>query len=205
MKCLWISGWAYPGQHLLAAAKKRFPQAEHHVLPPAPDAQAEADRFDWVGGHSLGAFLLLRHPERFPAKRGLVLLAPFLAFPAEAACGGRVKLAQLKLTARLLKKDPLAAVNDFYLRADLGLQAADSLPYPAESLAWGLDLLARETVSAANLPAPVRAVVLGLRDPLLDAARIDRNFPEALLLPDVGHRFEDLLAGLPASLLAPRT
>ena len=202
MKWLWISGWGYPAGCLLAAAEKRFPQAEHHVLAPTSDARAEAGLFDWVGGHSLGAFLLLRHPERFPARRGLVLLAPFLAFPAEAACGGRIKLAQLKLTARLLKKDPLAALNDFYLRADLDLQLAVSPPYAIQSLAWGLDLLARETVSVSKLSTFVRSVVLGLRDPLLDAARIARDFPEATLLPDVGHRFEDLLAGVDPSLFA---
>ncbi len=201
MKCLWIGGWGYSPQHVLAAVERRFPQAEHHVRPPAPGLRAEADRYDWVGGHSLGAFLLLRHPERFPAKQGLLLLAPFLAFPAEAACGGRIKLAQLKLTARLLKKDPLAALNDFYSRADLALRA-DVPPYPVESLAWGLDLLARETVSADNLPASVRAVVLGLRDPLLDARRIARNFPGSVLLPSVGHRIEELLDGPDPSLFA---
>ena len=167
---------------------------KHEVLSPTKNARAEED-FDWVVGHSLGAFLLLRWPERFPAKRGMVLLAPFLGFLREAELGGRVSRRQLKITARYLRKNPLAAVNDFFERADLGL-CADALPYPVEDLAWGLGVLQSETVSEADLTNLNHRVVLGHRDPLLHANRIAESFPKATILPEGGHRFEDLLAGL---------
>ena len=166
---------------------------KHEVLPPITSARAEED-FDWVVGHSLGAFLLLRWPERFPAKRGTVLLAPFLGFPREAELGGRVSCRQLKITVRYLRKDPLAAVNDFFERADLGLFAA-ALPYSVEDLAWGLEVLQSETVSEADVANLNHRIILGERDPLLDANQITECFPKATIL-EAGHRFEDLLAGL---------
>jgi pimeloyl-ACP methyl ester carboxylesterase len=193
VKILWIGGWAIPPSFVLARAKKHFSKMKHEVLPPITSARAEED-FDWVVGHSLGAFLLLRWPERFPAKRGTVLLAPFLDFPREAELGGRVSRRQLKITVRYLRKDPLAAVNDFFERADLGLFAA-ALPYSVEDLAWGLEVLQSETVSEADVANLNHRIILGERDPLLDANQITECLPKATILPECGHRFEDLLAG----------
>ncbi len=194
MKILWIGGWAIPPSFVLARAKEYFPEIKHEVLSPTKNAWAE-EGFDWVVGHSLGAFLLLRWPERFPANRGMALLAPFLDFTREAELGGHMSRTQLKVTVRYLRKDPLAAVNDFLERADLGL-FADALPYPVEDLAWGLEVLQSETVSEADVANLNHRVVLGHRDPLLHASRIAESFPKATILPEGGHRFEDLLAGL---------
>jgi len=193
VKILWIGGWAIPPSFVLARAKKHFSELKHEVLPPTKNAQAEED-FDWVVGHSLGAFLLLRWPERFPAKRGTVLLAPFLGFLRETELGGHVSRTQLKVTVGYLRKDPLAAVNDFFGRADLGL-FADALPYPVEDLAWGLEVLQSETVSEADVANLNHRVILGDRDPLLEVSRIAEAFPKATIL-EAGHRFEDLLTGL---------
>ncbi len=193
MKFLWIGGWAIPPAFVRAEASKCFPDVEHHVLPPTHDIRTERE-FDRIIGHSLGAFLLLRWPERFRAVRGTVLLAPFLGFPLEFDLGGRVSLAQLRLTARHLRKNPLAAVNDFYERADLSLRAT-ALPYLVEDLAWGLDVLQTETVDEAPIKNQSRLIVLGEQDPLLEAARIAENFPCAKILPMAGHRIEHLLAG----------
>ena len=193
MKILWLGGWAISPAFVLARVKERFPDVEHQVLPPTRNARAEQG-FDWVVGHSLGSFLALRWPEGFPAKRGVALLAPFLSFCCENKLGGKVSRTQLQVTARCLRRDALAAVNDFYERAELGLRA-ESLPYSIEDLAWGLDVLLTETV---DTKAPERhhlRVVLGDSDPLLDTNRLTESFPHATILPEVGHRFEDLLAG----------
>ena len=194
MKVLWIGGWAISPDLILEQVSKRFPEIEHRAVVPTAKIQIEED-FDWLVGHSLGAFLMLLWPDRFTAKRGFVLLSPFVEFPREADRGGKVSKTQLKVTARGLRTDELATVNDFYDRADLGVSAKD-LPYPVEDLAWGLDLLLEKAVNQETISNRYHEVILGGQDPILDANRLLKFFPTAKVLPEAGHRFEDLLEEL---------
>ena len=194
MKVLWIGGWAISPDLILEQASKRFPEIEHRAVIPTAKIQIEED-FDWLVGHSLGAFLMLLWPDRFTAKRGFVLLSPFVEFPREAGRGGKVSMTQLKVTVRGLRRDALATVNDFYDRADLGVSVKD-LPYPIEDLAWGLDLLLEKVVNPKTISNRYHEVILGGQDPILDANRLLKFFPTAEVLPEAGHRFEDLLEEL---------
>jgi len=106
-----------------------------------------------------------------------------------------VSKTQLKVTARGLRTDALATVNDFYDRADLGVSAKD-LPYPVEDLAWGLDLLLEKAVNQQTISNRYHEVIIGGQDPILDANRLLKFFPPAKVLPEAGHRFEDLLEEL---------
>ena len=194
MKVLWIGGWAISPDHILEQASKRFPRIEHRAVIPTAKIQIEED-FDWLVGHSLGAFLMLLWPDLFASKRGFVLLSPFVEFPREADRGGKVRKTQLKVTARGLRTDALATVNDLYDRADLDV-SAKNLPYPVEDLAWGLDLLLEKAVNQETISNRYHEVILGGQDPILDANRILKFFPTAKVLPEAGHRFEDLLEEL---------
>ena len=173
---------------------------EHSVVAPTAEIPMVED-FDWLVGHSLGAFLMLLWPDRFTAKRGSVLLSPFVEFPREADRGGKMSKTQLKVTARGLRTDALTTVNDFYGRADLGMNAK-SLPYPVEDLAWGLDLLLEKAVNPETISRRYHEVLLGGQDPILDDSRLLKFFPAAKVLPEAGHRFEDLLEEL---LFNPKT
>ena len=138
---------------------------------------------------------MLLWPDLFASKRGFVLLSPFVEFPREADRGGKVSKTQLKVTARGLRTDALATVNDFYDRADLDV-SAKNLPYPVEDLAWGLDLLLEKAVNQETISNRYHEVLLGGQDPILDASRLLKFFPAAKTLPKAGHRFEDLLEEL---------
>jgi hypothetical protein len=194
LKVLWIGGWAISPESVHTQALKHFPQMEHSVVAPTAEIPMVED-FDWLVGHSLGAFLMLLWPDRFTAKRGSVLLSPFVEFPREADRGGKMSKTQLKVTARGLRTDALTTVNDFYGRADLGMNAK-SLPYPVEDLAWGLDLLLEKAVNPETISRRYHEVLLGGQDPILDASRLLKFFPAAKVLPEAGHRFEDLLEEL---------
>jgi hypothetical protein len=167
---------------------------EHSSVAPTAKMIIEKD-FDWLVGHSLGAFLMLLWPDRFRAKRGVSLLSPFIDFPLEGDRGGKVRKSQLKVTARGLRIDALTTVNDFYYRADLGLNAKH-LPYPVEDLGWGLDLLLEKAVNPKTISSRYHEIILGGQDPILDANRLLDFFPRANVLPWSGHRFEDLLEGV---------
>ena len=194
MKVLWIGGWAISPEFVRTQALNHFPEMEHSSVAPTAKMIIEKD-FDWLVGHSLGAFLMLLWPDRFRAKRGVSLLSPFIDFPLEGDRGGKVSKAQLKVTARGLRIDALTTVNDFYYRADLGLNAKH-LPYPVEDLAWGLDLLLEKTVNPKTISSRYHEIILGGQDPILDPNRLLDFFPRANVLPWSGHRFEDLLEGV---------
>ena len=187
MRIGWVLGWAVPAGWFAAEAARAWPGAEHVCVPAAPDwfARLEAaGARDRVGGYSLGALLLLgervRVAERWP-RAGL--LAPIWAFPREAGRGGRVARAQVRALARWVRRDPVAARADFYLRAGLGTVAGEV--EPPETLAWGLEQL-ETRMEPAGLPAGWFAAV-GAEDALLDAAELARAEPALWVVPGVGH------------------
>jgi hypothetical protein len=174
MRIGWLLGWAVPEEWFASFARGAFPAAEHVFFESAADSMRrlnEAGPFDWIAGYSLGSLLLLRAFPRPTAR--VALLAPIFAFPAEANLGGRIPRAQLRQLARNLRRNPTAALADFYARAGLDApnkRVGDNALHLTSVLEWGLEQL--ETVRVEPpLPAGWRACC-GTEDPLLDAGQL---------------------------------
>ena len=155
MRIAWVLGWAVPEAWFAPLARAAFPQAEHGFFAASPLwlAQVSASGpWDAIAGHSLGALLLLKESAAVGRLVPRVaLLAPVLAFPAEAGLGGRVALTQVRYLARWLKTEPGAALADFYARAGMTGCEAFKLNAPAGLLQWGLERLMEDRVQP---PAP---------------------------------------------------
>jgi len=189
-KWLWISGWAVPPTWFAAQARTAWPHARHSAITPLDAAQAlSAEKFDALGGYSLGALWLLRQAKAIPENVPVALLAPILAFPAECRRGGRVALAQLRFQRRHLRREPAAALADFFERA--GLAELNQLPSAAkwsaprtaeldEELSWLEDW--RTTI----VPKSWRGFI-GDHDPLLDASVMKEIWPELEIVANAGH------------------
>ncbi len=190
MNWLWISGWAVPPEWLAAQAKTAWPRASHVAVAPMDAARAlSRQKFDVLGGYSLGAMWLMRQAKAIPDDLPVVLLAPIFSFVAEHQRGGRVALAQLRLQRRRLRNDPAAAVTDFFQRA--GLEELVNLPkakpghsrHPEEleeELSW------LEDWSISAVPKNWRGYVGG-RDPLLEAPELKKIWPELKIVARAGH------------------
>ena len=197
----WIGGWGVNPERLRPLALSLWPDANHAFLAPVRGAaEAAADSADVVAW-SLGALRVLDAASRGVLFRGRVrLLAPFAAFCAEHDLGGRCSVAQVRWLRRWLQRDPGAALGDFYQRARLG-GPPSRLPYAAEDLLEGLDVLARDASPALRefvsrgLPEHWSALV-GDGDPLLDASAVCRALPGCRMMRGAGHACEELAAGL---------
>lgn len=195
MKVLWIGGWGTSPAWGLTVVRRWQPSWEHEWVSPSPPCAEWADgSHDWVGGYSLGACLMLHRPGDFPAKRGHFFMAPFFDLKREAGLGGLISSTQLKVTLRWFRRDPIAALNDFYHRAGLSLTLNDALPYAAEDLSWGLDVLLGE-------PPPIPQddpglAVMGAIDPLVDAEQVKAFFPRSVVVEGAGHRLDELRGSL---------
>jgi len=199
MKMGWLMGWAVPESWFAPLVGEAFPDARHTFVaatPGALDRLETAGPFDVVVGYSLGAELLLAAGERVSAWGRIALLAPVLAFPREEDLGGRVARTQVKQLARWLKRDPAAALADFYQRA--GLDVTVNVPGSTEKLLWGLEQLEILRVEPP-LPAGWRAWC-GAEDALLDAARLHALVPEIRLVPGATHHPAKLLCSLAEEL-----
>jgi hypothetical protein len=197
MTWLWIGGWGVPPEwHELQAAAV-FPHAKHRAVPPDPAGRWREERscYDRVIGYSLGAFLLLEAEQESPCDRPVALLAPFFAFPAEAGLGGKVALTRLRYLQRWFRREPEAALHDFYRRAGLPeLGEHGDLPYPLEILFAGLDTLKNGRL-APRIPTGALAFA-GKDDTLLDASRLNALCPEIRVLADAGHHPDSLVRAL---------
>lgn len=191
----WISGWSIPASVLADMAQKAMPAWRHEAIDAGPEAiaLAKASSGGLLGGFSFGAHLLLAIDDRRPR----ILLAPFADLKREANLGGAVATTQIRQQLRQVRRDPFAAVTDFCKR--IGFRP----PEPSEMLdtrllAWGLERM----LENSRIPAPLpdgSVAVAGLRDPLLDTARLKEIFP-SLRVSDAGHQPEPLLADAAAFL-----
>jgi len=200
MQVTWISGWGFAPAELRPLAEKYRPGARHVFCAPTVQAVESARTADEVVAWSLGALRVLDAAAQGWACRGeVLLLAPFLAFCSEHRQGGRCSITQVKWLRRWLQRDPLAALQDFDLRAQLG-RAPRELPYAAEELLLGLDRLAEEATpelrrfGEAGLPKNWSAWV-GDSDPLLDARAVCASLPGCRIAAGAGHGAESLLPG----------
>ena len=185
----WILGWAVPADWLAPLAQAAFPDAEHHFFAAEPNwlAQLRAGGpWDAVAGYSLGSLLLLQEAEAVGQLTPCVVLhAPVLAFAQEEALGGKVPRAQVCYLSRWVRRDPLAALADFYARAGLlGCEAAGQLVSTA-GLQWGLDKLAQDRFES---PWPQGWTgYVGTSDALLDAAVLVRMQPAINVVAGASH------------------
>jgi hypothetical protein len=191
MRIGWLLGWAAPEGWFRPMAETSFPGAAHAFFAAAPDAAEKlaAGDFDRCVGYSLGTLLLLEAADRFAGKP-VTLLAPILAFPCEEKLGGRVSRTQVRQLARWLRREPLAALADFYERAALDVPGGHDAGHP-EQLLWGLERLEQDRVDP---PLPTGwAGWCGEEDPLLDAARLAELDPAIRRVSQAGHHPRALL------------
>ncbi len=194
LKIGWVLGWAVPEVWFGPLARTAFPMATHTFVPAAPDALARleaAGPFDWVAGYSLGSLLLLVDSARAERLGRVVLLAPIFAFLREHDRGGRMARAQVRLLARWLRRDPMAALADFYGRAGLVVPSSEAPDEKVEDLNWGLERL-ENAVAPPALPAGWCAWC-GADDPLIDVARLRALAPEISIVPGATHHPAALL------------
>jgi len=178
----WLGGWGIPPCWALEVL------ANHAItnvqwLPPTFTNLQQADI---NAGYSLGASLLLRTDKAEEAR----LFAPFFDFKKEAGQGGRVAKAQLLYIRKWLKRDPIAALNDFYSAADLPLQITE-LPYDLDDLLWGIDQLL-EDVSPPEKQVSANAF-WGEKDSLLDPESLQKFFNSPTVIPIASHNLDELL------------
>lgn len=188
MRMGWLLGWAVPEAWFGPFVCRVFGDAEHTFVPSGPDAWARLDAIrscDWIVGYSFGAQLLLSAAANGMVLGRVALLAPIFAFPREEELGGRVARTQVRHLARWLRREPRAALADFYARAGLDVPA-NLVPRAAtEDLLWGLDRLERERVEP---PAPAGwHLWCGSDDPLLDAVRLREIAPNTRLVEGTHH------------------
>lgn len=186
MRIGWILGWAAPEAWFAPLARSALPRAEHVFIPATartPALLAAAGEPDWIVGYSLGTLCLLGQAERLAGRR-VALLAPIFAFPREEELGGRIARAQVRRLERWLRREPLAALADFYERAVLHVPPGLH-PGAPEDLLWGLERLDRDR-HPPPMPSGWRGWC-GSADALLDAERLHALDPAIAIVPGGTH------------------
>ena len=195
MKILWVSGWGIDPGFFHAYAEHTFPMFDHTVREPSPE-NLPMRGFDWIVGYSLGCNVALLRLSEFYSSAKHALIAPFLAFAKERGQGGKITSAEVKLTKKTLRVDPLLAIHSFYEKACLN-HSITKLPYELNHLSWGLDALLTSKPEA-ELLTKADFVIMGDADPLIEHDKIFPHFPkENLVLSDAGHDFQEFLPKLP--------
>lgn len=188
MRMGWLLGWAVPKAWFASLVYPLLPDAEHTFLPSGPDVLDRLDAIqpcDWIAGYSFGAQLLLSAAAQGMALGRVALLAPIFAFAREEDLGGRVARTQVRYLARWLRRDPPAALVDFYVRAGLDVPT-NLVPSAATAdLLWGLERLENLRVEPPP-PAGWRSWC-GTDDPLIDAVRMREIAPDMQLVKGTHH------------------
>ena len=195
MKLLWVSGWGIDPNFFHAYVEHTFPMFDHTVREPRPE-NLPMSGFDWIIGYSLGCNVVLHRLSDSSPSAKIALVAPFLAFDKESGQGGKITSAEVKLTKKTLRVDPLLAIHSFYKKAGLN-HSITKLPYELNHLFWGLDILLTAKPKANSL-TKADFVIMGDEDRLIEHDEIFPHFPkEKLVLSDAGHDFQELLPKLP--------
>jgi hypothetical protein len=189
MNFLWVSGWAVPPAWLVEQAHAAFPDAKHAASSPSEaDVAVIKGNFDVLGGYSLGALWLMTHAKVLPKSVPVILLAPIFSFASENGDGGRMMLAQLRLQRRRFRKEPTAAVNDFYRRSGLENDVAPASNFTTKQIAaLDTELESLETWRAVAPPPKDWLGFIGKNDPLLDAEKLREKWPALQIVPNAGH------------------
>ncbi len=196
-KITWLGGWGISPEHLSENAYQHAPLCQHEIIIPSHDWQAkiEASSSEVLIAYSTGSLLILNTPSLWNSYNHIILLAPVIDFRAEANKGSKVSLRQLKVLKRWLQRDPLAALADFYQKAELHIPPPKVLPYPMKALEWGIDQLMTLQASTNKLPMNI-ATRIGENDSLLSAEVIEDQLPQVTLIKNANHDIKTLLKGL---------
>lgn len=191
MKALLLNGWGVTAD-AAAAAIPRSAGVELEVIPAASDwrDRLEQSSATVLVGYSTGAFLALSAVELWERFDRVVLFAPFTDYKAEATRGGRIKAVQLKYLLRGLKRDALAAVQDFYDHAGLKFDKPDTAPLPVEDLRWGIERLLLDQVDGEGMDNA--ECYVGADDRLLDAQRLLELHSGMRVVENAGHDLREL-------------
>jgi len=195
MKFLWISGWAIPPAWFAQQARETWPAAEHTAVSPTDAAAAlNQQKYDALGGYSLGSLWLLKQHQVIAREIPVILLAPIFAFTTEQDQGGQIALAQLKLQRRRLRNDTPRALADFRQRAEMH----NLVPIPEDLSPQAIASLEEELhwLEKWQVPPPPPQHwqgVVGNNDPLLDAVVLKSHWPKLTILRDAGHAPRPLL------------
>ncbi len=195
-RVLWIGGWGCPAESMRAFAQAVCPEADHRVGLPTAGCIENLDTsdVDVIIAYSTGAFLLCGAPKIMASVERVVLVAPFCDFRAESGRGGKTPSGKIRFLLRWLRRDPLAALQDFYPRAGLG-EPPSELPYAQEDLIWGIEQLAEiaqpSPADANHARAHKLTALAGDADPLLDPEGLRADFPALRVVPGAGHALGD--------------
>jgi len=141
-------------------------------------------------GYSLGGLLLLKVSEQLAGKQ-CILIAGFADLRKDSGRGGRYSAKEIKAIKLNLRRNPQAAINNFYSNFGIGLECTSLDDYDLGELAWGLTVLANESYDQP-IPENVYAY-LGEDDLLIDCHQVAKDFPNSKILPDAGHGLLDYL------------
>lgn len=171
MKIGWIGGWGLPTIYIEKIAKKHLSSHTHQIIYPGRKWLKSFEKHlcdQWIG-YSLGGHLLMREG----LAKNAIILCPFQTF------GNSRQIHYLK---KLLYKDPIYALNNFYKIARIASKA-NKLPYPFEDLIYGLDLL----LETPEIDFSSYELVSGMKDLIL------KPHPQAKCLIQAGHDLEDYI------------
>ena len=179
-----------------AAAIHALPNAHHVVIMPQANwlELIQEGEFDRICGYSLGSLLLLDALSRGCLSSPVILLAPIFNFDRYAGVGSRVAKTQLKVLIRWLRRDPLAAIHDFYQQAELPIGPLAELPYALTELLWGLDALL--TLQVPLTVAQDSVCVVGAQDRLLDSDYLRTQLPHTVVVANGTHDIQTLSQAL---------
>ncbi len=189
MRVSWIGGWGLPEHYTRGIAESVLPQAEHTVYLPTQAGMDSLDGdCDALVAYSLGTFLYLREAKKVAPQCKIVLVAPFGDFRLESGRGGKTQTTKVRFLLRWLRRDPRAALADFYHRSGLNLPAPEDLPYAVEDLSWGIEQLAE-----TELPVAIHEEValVGDADALLAHAPLAEEFSRLEVVSGAGHDLGD--------------
>ena len=193
LKWLWVCGWGVSPKALKSWATEAFPGIFHQVILPLRLPQGFHDGFDKILGWSWGGYRVLEWfvtSENRQKAPPIVLFSPFFGFCLEDSQGGKTSRTHVKYLARWMKRDPVAALTDFYQRADLTFPfcALDQECFPF----WTNELshLANEKLDINQVIGAIETthmqIFVGEKDPLVDAPYLVEKLG-AIMVPKVGH------------------
>ncbi len=196
-RMVWLGGWGVPSQWLASLAAEHLPAWSHEVLPPRPEAVAEALQRSpsALAGFSFGAHLLLQAQREIPAGLPVLLLAPFASLVKEDGLGGAVPRANLRAMLRQCRRNPAECLQGFckLTRMPADLEPETLQEWSPTALEQGLECMLRGAPSPGAVPGSWQGVA-GRGDPLLETGRLAEVLPWVRWVQG-GHDPGDLLRG----------
>ncbi|MCA9484147.1 MAG: hypothetical protein KC553_10460 [Nitrospina sp.] len=199
-----VCGWAIPPAWFEEQIALHFPGARIRAIYPESPADAQEAALLirenparlWIG-FSLGSLWLMKHLDALPEGSTPAFLCPISGFTEEMGRGGKTRRVQLHYLIKQLNSQPesLATVSRFFQDMDLPLKALDHFPIKTAALIRGLEFLKTTEVEPDLNKNPCH-LLIGERDPLMNARMLSDIFENLILIPQAGHHPGPLLARL---------